>query len=251
MAKNKQTAIVEFLGSGTSIGVPVPGCDCEVCRSSDPRDSRLRASILISKGAKNLIVDTGPDFRSQCLRAKVRRLHGVILTHEHADHINGLDDVRAYSRFQDRTLPVWADPKTAAVLQERFPYIWNPSQRGGGVPNIDVRIINGPFSAIGIEFTPVPILHGKLEITGLRFGNTAYLTDLRTLPAESVPLLKNLDNLIVSCVTLRRHETHATVSMIKQLHKKLKPMRTYLTHLSRHASHKDLSAIFDTAFYPA
>ncbi|MDR1519015.1 MAG: MBL fold metallo-hydrolase [Planctomycetota bacterium] len=231
---------LEFLGTGTSLGVPVPGCRCRVCRSPDPRDKRLRASVLVTRGRRRLIIDTGPEFRLQCLRAGVNRLDAALLTHHHADHLNGLDDVRAYSCFRDRTLPVWGPADALRFIRERFNYIWRPIQIGGGLPEIELRPAEGRFRAIGLEITPIPIMHGKMPILGYRLGDLAYLTDISSLPAESRPLLAGLETLVLSCVRCRSHPTHLSIAGVKRLAREIRPRRTLLTHLTHHFFHRDL-----------
>lgn len=244
-------AVLEFLGTGTSTGVPVAGCSCRVCRSPDPFDQRLRASALIRRGARSLIIDTGPEFRIQCLRAGVMRLDGALITHDHADHLNGLDDIRAYSFFKDRRLPVWGSEATLAAIRHRFGYIWKPRQIGGGLPDIELRRIDGPFSAMGLTVTPVPIRHGCLDILGFRIGDLAYLTDISALPDASLPLLENLGTLIISCVRRRPHKTHMNIAEAKRLHRLVKPRQTLLTHLTHYLSHKELIAAVPVDMTPA
>lgn len=246
----KKTAILEFLGSGTSTGVPVAGCNCEVCRSTDPHDKRLRTCVRIQRGERNLIVDTTPEFRIQCLRAGIRRVDAVLITHEHADHLNGFDDVRSFSSFRRRTLPVYCSGQVAKVIHRRFDYIWNAVQVGGGLPDIELREVTGPFSVLGMEVIPVPIKHGKIDILGYRFGDTAYLTDVSDVPESSLPLLTDLGNLIVTCVRKKRHPTHLNVAGVKRLHNLLKPRRTLLTHLSHHLFHRELIGLFPADVIP-
>lgn len=243
MAGRKAT--LEFLGTGTSTGVPVAGCDCEVCRSRDPRDNRLRSSVLVSHGHKNVIIDTGPEFRMQCLRARIMHLDAVLLTHDHADHLHGLDDLRAFSKFQRRVLPVWANRQTLQAIESRFAYIWNPPQIGGGLPELTLQLAEKPFRAAGLDFIPVPIMHGRLPILGYRIGDLAYLTDVSAIPEESFPLLEGLGTLILSCVRYRSHRTHLNIAGVKRISKRLKPERTFLTHLTHYFSHEDLLAEFD------
>lgn len=251
MSLAPKTAIFEFLGTGTSTGVPVAGCPCAVCHSADVRDKRLRSSALIRHGCRNLVIDTGPEFRLQCVRAGVMRLDAVLFTHDHVDHTNGFDDVRAYSFFKKKTVPVWGAADTLGEIRRRFSYIWKPTQVGGGLPDVELRTITGPFQAAGLSVVPVPIFHGKLPILGFRIGDLAYLTDISSLPDESVPLLRDLGTLIISCVRYRYHHTHLTISGAKRLHKLLKPRETYLTHLTHCFSHRDLIGVFPTDMTPA
>lgn len=251
MGRRRKAAELEFLGTGTSTGVPVAGCRCKNCASDDPRDKRLRSSVLIRRGQRNLIIDTGPEFRIQCLRARVMRLHAVLFTHHHVDHLYGFDDVRAYSFFQDRTLPVYASKHSLEVIRSKFDYIWHAVQVGGGLPDVQLHEIDGPFEVLGMECVPVPIMHGRLPILGFRFGSLAYLTDISELPAESVPLLQNLDTLIISCVRYRYHKTHLTLGRAKQIHKQLRPRQTLLTHLTHAFTHARLAAELPAGIAPA
>lgn len=246
-----KTATLEFLGSGTSTGVPIAGCSCPVCRSTDPHDKRLRSSALIRNGKYNLIIDTGPEFRIQCLRAGVMHLDAVLYTHDHADHLHGLDDVRAYSLFQRRVLPVWARPNVLRIIRSRFAYIWNAKQTGGGLPEIELRPITGSFSAAGLDIIPVPVIHGRLDILGYRIGDLAYLTDISSLPESSVPLLQNLGTLIISCVRSRSHPTHLSMASAKRLHARLKPAQTLLTHISHSLSHREIITRMPVDISPA
>lgn len=241
----------EFLGTGTSTGVPVAGCSCRVCRSRDPRDKRLRASALIRSGGRALVIDTGPEFRIQCLRAGVMRLDAVLLTHDHADHLNGFDDVRAYSVFRDRTLPVWCSARTKKAIRRRFDYIWNAPQKGGGLPDVDVRVIRGVFDVIGLRVVPIPIRHGCLDILGFRIGDLAYMTDISGLPETSLPLLAGVRTMIISCVRKRAHPTHLNLAGARRLHALVRPERTFLTHLAHYLSHKDCLALTPPDMAPA
>ncbi len=245
------SATLEFLGSGTSTGVPIPACACPVCRSADPHDKRLRASALIRRGGRNIVIDTGPEFRIQCLRAGLMRLDAVLYTHDHADHLNGLDDVRAYSIFKDRTLPVWGSAETLASIRGRFGYIWNATQIGGGLPDIELRRIDGPFTAAGFAVTPIPLKHGRKDILGFRVGDLAYMTDISALPDSSLPLLENLGTMVLSCVRHGYHRTHLNIAGVKRLHRLVKPGQTLLTHLSHFLTHKELIAALPTDIGPA
>lgn len=251
MAKKHATAMFEFLGTGTSTGVPVAGCDCEVCCSRDWHDKRLRSSALIRHGQRQLVIDTGPEFRIQCLRAGIMNLSAVLLTHDHADHLNGFDDVRAFSYFKDKRLPVWASADTIKSIRRRFDYIWNAQQIGGGLPDVELHTADKPFRIIGIDIVPIPIMHGKLPILGFRIGDLAYLTDISSLPDSSLPLLANLGTLIISCVRYRFHRTHLNIAGAKRLHRLIQPERTLMTHLTHYIAHKELIAALPADMTPA
>lgn len=251
MGKTGKTATLEFLGTGTSTGVPIAGCPCAVCRSCDPHDKRLRSSVLIRNGSRTLVIDTGPEFRIQCLRAGLMRLDAVAITHSHVDHLFGLDDVRPYSVFKRRTLPVWGARHTLDSIRKRFDYIWNAMQIGGGLPDISLNEAEGTFEAAGLRVTPLPIKHGKMDILGFRIGDLAYMSDVSEVPEETMPLLEGLDTMIISCVRHRKHKTHLNIAGAKALHKRVGPRRTFLTHLTHYFFHKDLIALMPRDITPA
>src|SRR5580692_6191769 len=169
---------ITVLGSGTSSGVPTIGCICEVCRSTDPRDNRLRPSILISHGDRNIVIDTTPDFRAQVLRAGIQRLDAIVYTHGHADHILGLDDVRPFNYHQGTRIPIYVSAPAFKIIERIFAYVFDNADRNTSVPKLDVHLIGDePFDVLGLKFEPIPLIHGKQTIYGYRFGDVAYLTD--------------------------------------------------------------------------
>jgi phosphoribosyl 1,2-cyclic phosphate phosphodiesterase len=230
---------ITVLGSGTSVGVPTIGCHCAVCTSDDPRDKRLRPSVLLQYEGRNVLIDTTPDFRFQALRAKINHLDGVIFTHSHADHIMGLDDVRPFNFRQKGQIPIYAAPDTMAAIQRCFSYIFDGMKRESNVPQLDARLIDGsPFELFGLEFIPVPILHGRATIYGFRFGAAAYLTDHSDIPPESMALLRDLDVLFLDALRYKPHPTHSTVERSVKTADELKAGRTYLTHISHDLAHE-------------
>ena len=176
---------ITVLGSGTSTGVPTIGCHCDVCTSSDPRDKRLRPSILVTYGGRNVLIDTTPDFRAQALRTGFERLDAILFTHAHADHIMGLDDVRPFNFRQRERIPIYASERTMAAIHGAFRYIFDGEEKNTAVPQLDSHTLNGAsFDLFGLEFTPIPILHGTAPIYGFRFGDAAYLTDHSEIPGR-------------------------------------------------------------------
>jgi len=229
---------ITVLGSGTSSGVPTIGCTCEVCRSADPRDKRLRPSILISFGDRNVVIDTTPDFRAQVLRAGVTRLDAILYTHAHADHIFGLDDVRPFNYHQGGRIPLYASRPTFSVIERVFSYAFDNHERNTSIPQLDVKLIDEtPFEVLGLRFEPIPIIHGKETILGFRFGNAAYLTDHSAIPESSLERLHGLDVLFLDALRRRPHPSHSTVETSTETARLLRPKRTYFTHMSHDVGH--------------
>jgi len=230
---------ITVLGSGTSVGVPTIGCHCAVCTSTDPRDNRLRPSILVSYGGHNVLIDTTPDFRLQALRARIERLDAVLFTHAHADHIMGLDDVRPFNFRQRNHIPIYAAPETMAGIRRSFPYIFDGAKRESNIPQLEAREIGEePFEVFGVEFQPVPILHGAQQIYGFRFGEAAYLTDHSDIPAESMERLRGLDVLFLDALRYKPHPTHSTVDRSVKTAQELGARRTFFTHICHDLGHE-------------
>jgi phosphoribosyl 1,2-cyclic phosphate phosphodiesterase len=230
---------ITVLGSGTSVGVPTIGCHCAVCTSSDPRDNRLRPSILVSYAGRNVLIDTTPDFRTQALRARIARLDAVVFTHSHADHIMGLDDVRPFNFRQGGRIPIYAAPETMDALRRVFRYIWQEGKRESNVPQLEQVVLDGaPFDVFGLEFQPVPILHGSQTIFGFRFGAAAYLTDHSAIPETSLAMLHGLDVLFLDALRYKPHPTHSTVDQSKKTVELLAPRRAFFTHICHDLGHE-------------
>jgi phosphoribosyl 1,2-cyclic phosphate phosphodiesterase len=229
---------ITVLGSGTSAGVPTIGCHCDVCTSSDPRDNRLRPSILISYQDRNVLVDTTPDFRTQALRAKINHLDAVIFTHSHADHLMGLDDVRPFNFRQKGRIPIYASSDTLEAIRRCFPYIFDGLKKESHVPQLELRPIDGPFDLFGTEFVPVPVLHGSKPIYGFRFGAAAYLTDHSEIPEPSMEQLRGLDVLFLDALRYKPHPTHSTVDRSVETVGKLAPKRAFFTHICHDLPHE-------------
>jgi phosphoribosyl 1,2-cyclic phosphate phosphodiesterase len=232
-------ARVTVLGSGTSHGVPMIGCSCAVCRSSDPRDRRTRPSIYVDvQDGPKILVDTSTDLREQALVNRVMRIDAILFTHSHADHIMGLDDSRRFTQMQKAAIPCYADALTVASLKKTFFYVFDPAaEKGGGLPQIDLQTIDGPFAVGGVEIQPIPLMHGSRPILGFRFGDFAYLTDTNHVPDESWPLLSGVKTVIVDALRHRPHPTHFTVAEALAAIARLQPSQAYLTHICHDLPH--------------
>jgi phosphoribosyl 1,2-cyclic phosphate phosphodiesterase len=235
---------ITVLGSGTSAGVPTIGCHCDVCTSTDPRDNRLRPSILVSYEGRNVLIDTTPDFRTQALRAGIDHLDAVVFTHAHADHIMGLDDVRPFNFRQKGQIPIYAAQETMAAIHRCFHYIFDSSHKESNVPRLDSHVIDGaPFDIFGVEFRPIPIQHGSQTIYGFRFGNAAYLTDHSNIPAASLEQLHGLDVLFLDALRYKPHPTHSTVERSVKTAEQLQPHRVFFTHISHDLGHERVESM--------
>ena len=230
---------VTILGSGTSMGVPSLACHCKVCTSADPHDNRLRPSILLSRGEQNVVIDTTPDFRQQALRAKIERLDAVLLTHGHADHILGFDDIRPYNIRQNSAMPVYGNPETFEILRRAFAYVFDGRPVLSTVPSVTLHVVDGPFPLMGLQFIPVPLQHGELEVLGYRFGRGAYLTDFGSLPDSSLASLEDLDVLIIDALRDIPHPMHQTVDQALALIERLKPKQSWFTHIAHDLPHAE------------
>lgn len=229
---------ITVLGSGTSVGVPTVGCHCPVCSSTDPRDQRLRPSILVNFEGHNVVIDTTPDFRAQVLRAKIDTLDAVIYTHPHADHVMGLDDVRPFN-FRQGHIPIYASGHTLDVIRRVFAYVFEEKPRNTYVPKLELHTLDGlPFDVLGVEFRPIPIQHGNDSIFGFRFGNAAYLTDHSVIPASSMEMLRGLDVLFLDALRHRPHPTHSTIKQSLETASVLQPRRTFFTHICHDLPHE-------------
>lgn len=235
-----RSARVIFLGTGTSHGVPMIGCACETCRSTDPHDRRLRPSIYLSAPeGPSVLVDTATDLRQQALTHGLARVDAILFTHSHADHVMGLDEVRRFNVLQGGSIPAYADSKTAEDLRRTFGYVFNaPKEQAGGIPQIDLHQIDGRFAIGEFDIVPVPILHGRRPILGFRFGSFAYLTDCSAIPDSSWPLLEGLDVLVLDALRHRPHPTHFTVAQALEVVARMKPARTFLTHICHDLPHR-------------
>ena len=232
MFKNNNTLKVIFLGTGTSQGVPVIGSTHPVCLSDDPRDRRLRVSILIEYQGKNIVIDCGPDFRQQMLNCKCKKIDAIIFTHEHADHTMGLDDIRPFS-FKQGHVNLFAHPRVVKALSQRFDYIFETENKYPGAPNINTHFIeNKTFNVGGIDILPVEGLHYKLPVFGFRIDNFCYLTDMKTISDTEKQKLKNLDVLVINALRQEDHISHFNLEQALAIIEELKPKQAYITHIS-------------------
>lgn len=229
---------ITVLGSGTSTGVPTIGCACEVCTSTDPRDNRLRPSILVRYAGRGILIDTTPDFRMQALRAPIERVDAILYTHAHADHILGLDDVRPFNYRQRAAIPIYAQQETLDAIRRVFRYAFEPEPEQTSIPKLKLHPIDDqPFDLFGLTITPLPVKHGKQEILGFRFGPAAYITDQSDLPEETKEKLRDLDVLFLDALRHKPHPTHSTVAQSLKWVEELKPRRAYFTHICHDLGH--------------
>jgi phosphoribosyl 1,2-cyclic phosphate phosphodiesterase len=238
---------ITFLGTGTSVGVPTIGCSCEVCTSSDPRDKRTRTGLLIEHEERRVQIDISADFRQQMLRERIDRLDAVMITHAHADHILGLDDLRPFT-FRQGEIPVYASADTWRRVERVFYYIFSPPPNyvGGGLPRIrqmiiDKMITDGTFEVIGLRVTPVPVIHGNMEVTAFRISDgrveMAFITDCNLIPDSSLALLEGLDLLIIDALRYKPHTTHLHLDQTLAYIDRLRPGRALLTHMGHNFKH--------------
>lgn len=230
---------ITFLGTGTSHGVPMIGCECGTCRSDDPRDSRWRPSIFIETDTgESLLVDAGPDLRAQALRFGIRRVDAVIFTHGHADHILGLDEIRRFNSLQQRPMPCYGDDPTLFDIERMFAYVFDPATpKGGGLPQLDLHRIDGTFRIGGQDILPVPVFHGHRPILGFRLGRFAYLTDCSRIPDASWPLLEGLDLVVLDALRDRPHPTHFTLDEAVATAGRIGAPRALFTHMCHDLPH--------------
>lgn len=224
---------VTILGSGTSQGVPVIGCDCEVCSSKDPRDKRLRSSIMFSWGDQNFVVDTGPDFRQQMLRERIKSLRAVLFTHEHKDHIAGLDDVRSFNFLERRNMELYCTLPVEKALKREFYYAFE-AEKYPGTPNLTINLFDDtPFRLPDGPFVhPIQLYHYKMPVKGFRIGDFAYLTDFKTMSPEEQKKLKGVKTMIVDCLRKTEHMSHLNLEQALRLIDKIGPDHAFLTHIS-------------------
>lgn len=252
---------ITFLGTGTSQGVPMIGCNCYVCKSSDSKDNRLRTSAYVEYDGFKILIDCGPDFRQQFLREDITQLDAVILTHQHKDHTGGLDDIRAFNYFRKEAFPIYAEENVQNSLKMEYSYAFS-EHKYPGVPEYDLRTISAdPFTISktledgtvkSITITPIRVYHYKLPILGFRFGNMAYITDGSSIPADQMEKLKGLDLFIINTVRKEKHISHFSLPEALDIIKEVGAPRNYITHLSHQiGTHKELLELLPDNVLPA
>ena len=230
---------VTFLGTGTSQGVPIIGCNCMVCKSLDPKDHRLRTSVLVQTKGKNIVIDTGPDFRQQMLRTGISKLDAVLFTHEHKDHVAGLDDVRPFNFLHKTPVNVYAEKRVQSALKREYAYIFSDNPYPG-IPQINMTLIDeSPFQIEDVEIIPIRVMHHQLPILGFRIGDFAYLTDMKSLPETEYSKLTGIKTLVVTALRKELHISHMNLDESIEFIHKVNPEKAYLIHLShRFGLHK-------------
>jgi phosphoribosyl 1,2-cyclic phosphate phosphodiesterase len=233
-----------LLGTGTSQGVPVIACDCEVCCSTDEKDKRLRSSLLLKINGKNFVIDAGPDFRTQMLREKVNSLRSILLTHEHADHLFGLDDIRSYNWIQKHPTDIYAEVRVQETIKRVFHYVF-ADFKYPGIPNMNLcKIENTPFSIDDIKFIPVRCYHHKLPVYGFRVGDLTYITDTNSIPKEEIQKISGTRILIINALRKQKHISHFNLEEALEIIQLIKPEKAFLTHLSHDfGKHADIQKI--------
>lgn len=221
-----------LLGTGTSQGVPVIACECEVCTSTNAKDKRLRCSLLIEENGKMVVIDSGPDFRQQLLRENVKRLDGLVFTHEHKDHVAGMDDIRAFNFFNKQPVDIYATVNVQKELKREFMYVFNGTNYPG-IPQVNlITIANNPFQVAGIDFIPFEVMHYKLPVLGFRIKDFVYITDANFIAEEERKKIRGAKILIINALRREDHISHFTLSQALEIIADLKPEKAYLTHIS-------------------
>ena len=234
---------VTFLGTGTSQGVPVIGCKCEICSSANQKDKRLRSSVLVSKNNKNLLVDVGPDFRQQLLNNQIDDIHAILLTHEHNDHIIGLDDVRPINFLHKKNMSIYCVERVAKEVKTRFAYVFDHNPYPGA-PRVEINLINenDPFEIEGIEVMPIEVFHGSLSVLGFRFDDFTYITDAKTFPETSIEKIKGSKVLVLNALHHREHHSHLNLKQAVDFIQLVQPEQAFLVHISHNMGlHDDVN----------
>jgi phosphoribosyl 1,2-cyclic phosphate phosphodiesterase len=252
MNEKNQGIEAVFLGTGTSQGVPVIGCECPVCRSADSRDKRLRSSILIRINGQNIVIDAGPDFRQQMLQAQVKTLRAILITHEHADHIFGLDDIRSFNWIQKHPTDIYAEKRVQRSIKRIFDYVFTEN-KSPGVPMMQLHTIgNSPFEIDDIRITPVRCWHHKLPVYGFRIGDLSYITDANYIEDTEMEKLSGSQVLVINALRREKHISHYNLEQALEVIERIKPGKAYLTHISHgFGKHEEIAALLPPNIYAA
>jgi phosphoribosyl 1,2-cyclic phosphate phosphodiesterase len=229
---------ITFLGTGTSHGVPMIGCDCPVCKSDNPKNNRWRSSIWVQYKDTSIVVDTATEFRLQALKYNIKKIDAVLYTHFHADHVHGIDELRRYNEMQKSAVKCYGNKLTIKGIKKQHDYINKVKKEGGGIPSLDLISVQNNFTVGDLEIIPIKLFHGKMPILGFRFLNIAYLTDCSSIPEESYGKLKDLDVLIINALRHRPHSTHFTLAQALEQSRKINAKKTYFTHICHDIEHE-------------
>lgn len=244
---------ITLLGTGTSQGVPVIACDCKVCTSKDPKDNRLRCSVLLETEDENYVIDAGPDFRQQMLRAKVKSLNGVLFTHEHKDHIAGLDDVRAFNHKEQRAMEIYCSPEVEEALKREFHYVFFKDTYPG-IPKLNLNILDGEKFNLhnGTKIIPIHVMHYKMPVLGFRIKDFVYITDAKTVEEKERKKIRFCDTLVINCLHEHKHISHFNLEEVLEFIADVKPEKAYLTHISHYfGTHEEIKTKLPENVFPA
>jgi phosphoribosyl 1,2-cyclic phosphate phosphodiesterase len=234
--------LLTMLGVGSSAGAPVVGCGCATCLSTDARNKRTRCSSLITlDSGENILIDTGPDLRNQALREKITRVDAVLYTHTHADHLHGIDDLRAFCQLQRMQIPLYAKEDAVEHIKQKFGYVLREPSDFWEMPVLRTETIHAPFELFGVKITPIPVLHGRSHILGYRIGNLAYMTDVSEIPESSLALLEDLDVVLLDCLREKSHPTHINIEQSLAYIGRIKAKQSYMIHMTHDLEYTSLS----------
>ena len=231
--------LIKFLGTGTSHGIPVVGCNCKTCTSNNPKNKRMRSSIFIQEKNNDILIDTSPELRLQMLANDITNIDLVLFTHAHADHIMGFDDLRVINWLKGESVPCYGNKDTMNKIRNIFDYIFDPLQVGGGIPQVTLNTIKSEFEYNNLLITPLEVKHGKLDVLGFKIKNMAYITDCSFIPENTFKKLKNIDLLIIDALRFEEHPTHMNLKEAIEVVKKINPKKAYFTHISHEMEHKE------------
>ena len=231
--------LIKFLGTGTSHGIPVVGCNCKTCTSNNPKNKRMRSSIFIQEKNNDMLIDTSPELRLQMLANDITNIDLVLFTHAHADHIMGFDDLRVINWLKGESVPCYGNKDTMNKIRNIFDYIFDPLQVGGGIPQVTLNTIKSEFEYNNLLITPLEVKHGKLDVLGFKIKNMAYITDCSFIPENTFKKLKNIDLLIIDALRFEEHPTHMNLKEAIEVVKKINPKKAYFTHISHEMEHKE------------